>query len=106
MGSGAMGICLALKGYAMLARSGPGMFTQPLFGELLWDVLQDGPDGLSDYERDWQRTIGQAIAALVRASAICARSHARRSLALPVLPLHVHQGLGLSSFVVGLVTGS
>ena len=27
-------------------------------------------------------------------------------LALPVLPLHVHQGLGLNTFVVGLVTGS
>ena len=27
-------------------------------------------------------------------------------IALPVLPLHVHQGLGLSAFVVGLVTGS
>jgi len=27
-------------------------------------------------------------------------------VALPVLPLHVHQGLGLSTFVVGLVTGS
>jgi MFS family permease len=27
-------------------------------------------------------------------------------LALPVLPLHIHQGLGLSAFVVGLVTGS
>jgi MFS family permease len=27
-------------------------------------------------------------------------------LALPVLPLHVHQDLGLSTFVVGLVTGS
>jgi MFS family permease len=27
-------------------------------------------------------------------------------LALPVVPLHVHQGLGLSTFVVGLVTGS
>ena len=27
-------------------------------------------------------------------------------MALPVLPLHVHQGLGLSAFVVGLVTGS
>ncbi|MFL6799673.1 MAG: arabinose transporter [Xanthobacteraceae bacterium] len=27
-------------------------------------------------------------------------------LALPVLPLHVHQNLGLSTFVVGLVTGS
>jgi MFS family permease len=27
-------------------------------------------------------------------------------LALPVLPLYVHQGLGLSTFVVGLVTGS
>src|SRR3954452_19390882 len=27
-------------------------------------------------------------------------------MALPVLPLHVHQELGLSTFVVGLVTGS
>src|SRR3954454_8317556 len=27
-------------------------------------------------------------------------------LALPVLPLHVHQGLGLGAFVIGLVTGS
>ena len=27
-------------------------------------------------------------------------------VALPVLPLHVHQGLGFSTFVVGLVTGS
>ncbi|MFL5253068.1 MAG: arabinose transporter [Rhodopila sp.] len=27
-------------------------------------------------------------------------------MALPVLPLHVHQSLGLSTFVVGLVTGS
>jgi MFS family permease len=27
-------------------------------------------------------------------------------IALPVLPLHVHQDLGLSTFVVGLVTGS
>src|SRR4051795_7231706 len=27
-------------------------------------------------------------------------------LALPVLPLHVHQGLGFGTFTVGLVTGS
>ena len=27
-------------------------------------------------------------------------------MALPVLPLHVHEGLGLSTFLVGLVTGS
>ena len=27
-------------------------------------------------------------------------------MALPVLPLHVHQSLGLSAFVVGLVSGS
>src|ERR687888_451383 len=26
-------------------------------------------------------------------------------LALPVIPLHVHQGLGLGTFVVGLVAG-
>src|SRR5215471_20510688 len=27
-------------------------------------------------------------------------------LAMPVLPLHVHQGLGLDTFLVGLVAGS
>src|SRR6516162_10548316 len=27
-------------------------------------------------------------------------------MAMPVLPLHVHQGLGLGTFLVGLVTGS
>jgi hypothetical protein len=27
-------------------------------------------------------------------------------LALPVLPLHVHQDLGFGAFIVGLVTGS
>ncbi|MFZ3358472.1 MAG: hypothetical protein WA177_06895 [Xanthobacteraceae bacterium] len=27
-------------------------------------------------------------------------------LAIPVLPLHVHKGLGLGTFVVGLATGS
>jgi hypothetical protein len=26
--------------------------------------------------------------------------------AMPVLPLHVHQGLGLGPFIVGLVAGS
>jgi MFS family permease len=34
------------------------------------------------------------------------RTAGTESLALPVLPLHVHQGLGLSTFVVGLVSGS
>src|SRR4051812_29062605 len=27
-------------------------------------------------------------------------------LAMPVLPLHVHQGLGLSTFMVGIVAGA
>jgi hypothetical protein len=27
-------------------------------------------------------------------------------LAMPVLPLHVHEGLGMSTFVVGLVAGA
>src|SRR6266478_6945501 len=36
----------------------------------------------------------------------CELSHLISSLAMPVLPLHVHQGLGLSTFVVGLVAGS
>src|SRR6185436_9091343 len=48
-----------------------------------------------------KRQVGQNSPALVGQ-----HSWTQRGVALPVLPLHVHGGLGLGTFVVGLVTGS
>lgn len=49
---------------------------------------------------------GRPVAALLPIMAVVAVAFLVIGLALPVLPLHVHQGLGLGTFVVGLVTGS
>ena len=49
---------------------------------------------------------GRTIAALLPIMALVLIAFLIIGLALPVLPLHVHQGLGLGTFVVGLVTGS
>jgi MFS family permease len=46
------------------------------------------------------------IRALLPSMAVVFAAYLLVGIALPVLPLHVHQGLGLSTFVVGLVTGS
>src|SRR3954468_2199192 len=48
----------------------------------------------------------RSIAALLPIMGVVLITFLVIGLALPVLPLHVHQGLGLSTFVVGLVTGS
>src|SRR5262245_691351 len=45
-------------------------------------------------------------AALLPIMAVVSLAFLVIGLALPVLPLHVHQGLGLGTFVVGLITGS
>src|SRR5919199_1039823 len=47
-----------------------------------------------------------AVAALLPLISVVFIAYLIIGLALPVLPLHVHQGLGLSTFVVGLVAGS
>src|SRR6266436_4725263 len=47
-----------------------------------------------------------SVAALIPIMAVVLIAFLIIGLALPVLPLHVHQGLALSAFVVGLVTGS
>src|SRR5262245_66564695 len=54
------------------------------------------------------RTVGgnRSLAALLPIMAVVLIGFLVIGLALPVLPLHVHQDLGLSTFVVGLVTGS
>ena len=60
-------------------------------------------------ERGWlSGTIrqGRSIAALLPIMAVVFVAYLVIGLAMPVLPLHVHQGLGLSTFVVGLVAGS
>jgi MFS family permease len=49
---------------------------------------------------------GRAMIALLPIMGVVLVAFLVIGLALPVLPLHVHQGLGLSTFVVGLVTGS
>jgi MFS family permease len=46
------------------------------------------------------------VAALLPIMGVVAIAFLIIGLALPVLPLHVHQGLGFGTFVVGLVTGS
>jgi MFS family permease len=47
-----------------------------------------------------------SVATLIPIMAVVLIAFLIIGLALPVLPLHVHQDLGLSTFVVGLVTGS
>src|SRR4051812_7753164 len=54
------------------------------------------------------RAVGPSGAALLLAPiiAVVFIAYLVIGLAMPVLPLHVHRGLGLSTFVVGLVAGS
>jgi MFS family permease len=47
-----------------------------------------------------------SIAALIPIMAVVLTAFLIIGLALPVLPLQVHQGLGFGTFIVGLVTGS
>src|SRR2546426_622523 len=55
---------------------------------------------------DIQRTAEGAVADLLPIMGVVFIAFLIIGLAMPVLPLHVHQGLGLSTFVVGLVAGS
>src|SRR5437868_11790052 len=49
---------------------------------------------------------GSVVAALLPIMAAVFVAFLVTGLALPVLPLHVHRGLGLGAFVVGLVAGA
>src|SRR6266478_2484380 len=55
---------------------------------------------------DIQRTAQGPVADLLPIMGVVFIAFLIIGLAMPVLPLHVHQGLGLSTFVVGLVAGS
>ena len=48
----------------------------------------------------------RSVAALMPIMAVVFIAYLVIGLAMPVLPLHVHLDLGLSTFVVGLVSGS
>src|SRR5437899_4388947 len=55
---------------------------------------------------DFQRISPGSVAALIPIMGMVFIAFLVVGLAMPVLPLHVHEGLGLSTFVVGLVAGS
>src|SRR5437867_12783667 len=55
---------------------------------------------------DIQRTAQGSVAGLIPIMGMVLIAFLVVGLAMPVLPLHVHEGLGLSTFVVGLVAGS
>src|SRR6059058_4961234 len=57
-------------------------------------------------EMDTQRNVHGSVTCLLPIMGVVFMAFLIIGMALPVLPLHVHQGLGLSTFVVGLVTGS
>src|SRR5712691_11468200 len=57
-------------------------------------------------EMDTQRNVHGSVTRLLPIMGVVFTAFLIIGLAMPVLPLHVHQGLGLSTFVVGLVAGS
>lgn len=63
-------------------------------------------NGSSDIGQKVARSGTNSVFALLPIMAVIFVAYLVIGLAMPVLPLHVHQGLGLSAFVVGLVAGS
>src|SRR5437870_3167670 len=61
---------------------------------------------LLDMEMAMPRTAQASVPALLPIMGVVFISFLIIGVAMPVLPLHVHQGLGLGTFIVGLVTGS
>src|SRR5437667_3278178 len=57
-------------------------------------------------EMDTQRNVHGSVTRLLPIMGVVFMAFLIIGLGMPVLPLHVHQGLGLSTFVVGLVSGS
>src|SRR5437879_12793983 len=55
---------------------------------------------------DTQRTAQHSVTALLPILGVVFVAFLIIGLAMPVLPLHVHEDLGLSTFIVGLVVGS
>src|SRR3989442_15215783 len=61
---------------------------------------------LLDMEMAMPRTAQASVPALLPIMGSVFISFLIIGVAMPVLPLHVHQGLGLGTFIVGLVAGS
>src|SRR2546422_10591737 len=61
---------------------------------------------LLDMEMAMPRTAQASVPALLPIMGSVFISFLIVGVAMPVLPLHVHQGLGLGTFIVGLVAGS
>src|SRR5213594_5378 len=57
-------------------------------------------------EMDTQRNVHGSVTCLLPIMGVVFIAFLIIGLAMPVLPLHVHRGLGLSTFIVGLVVGS
>src|SRR5213592_488634 len=57
-------------------------------------------------EMDTQRNVHGSVTRLLPIMGLVFIAFLVIGLAMPVLPLHVHQGLGFGTFVVGLVAGS
>jgi MFS family permease len=55
---------------------------------------------------DERNTTSSVITALLPIMAVVAVAYLVTGIAMPVLPVYVHQGLGFSTFVVGLVAGA
>src|SRR5256885_17146405 len=70
----------------------------------LIDQVQIGT--LLGMEMVMQRTAQGSVSALLPIMGAVFISFLIIGLAMPVLPLHVHQRLGLGTFIVGLVAGS
>src|SRR3981189_2223039 len=69
-------------------------------------LIGGGPSCYLVSRMDTQRTAQHSVAALLPIMGVVFIAFLIIGLAMPVLPLHVHQGLGLSTFIVGLVVGS
>src|SRR6266511_4316323 len=55
---------------------------------------------------DSNSTAGSIAAALLPLMAVVVVAYLVTGIAMPVLPVYVHQGIGLGTFVVGLVAGT
>src|SRR3989475_8285491 len=69
-------------------------------------LIKRGPSGYLVLAMDTQRIAEGSPTTLLPMMGLVFMAFFVIGLAMPVLPLHVHEGLGLGTFIVGLVAGS
>src|SRR2546422_11677873 len=69
-------------------------------------LIKRGPSGYLVLAMDTQRIAEGSPTTLLPMMGLVFMAFFVIGMAMPVLPLHVHQGLGLGTFIVGLVAGS